>query len=391
MEKRFSEGLPFLAFLTSIFFVNFTARIVLSPLLPAVEADLGLDHVGAGSLFLFISSGYFIALLGSSFFSARFTHRQTLLVSGSVLGAALIGVSWSQSLAGMRGALFFVGLGAGLYLPSGIVMITTTFRENQWGKAIAIHELAPNASFVVAPFLSEAVMRQFSWQGVFLILGVASLAQAGLCLKFGRGGDFRGTSPNLSSFKTILSNPSFWLMIVLFGLGISGTLGLFAMLPLFLVTSHGFERGAANAVVALSRVAGAVVVFWGGWLTDRLGPGKVLRMVFFLSGAATLFIGLASSRAVVLPIFIQPVIAVCFFPAGLAALSGISRPELRNLVVSVTVPVAFLAGGGLIPALIGALGEVASFHMAFGLVGILIATGALLSAWVPVSVTSPKK
>ena len=72
-------------FLTAIFFLNFLARIVLAPLMPVIEADLGLDHAEAGSLFLLISAGYFVSLLGSGFLSSRVTgpedrhglHRRT--------------------------------------------------------------------------------------------------------------------------------------------------------------------------------------------------------------------------------------------------------------------------------------------------------------------------
>ncbi|PIU50472.1 MAG: MFS transporter [Desulfobacterales bacterium CG07_land_8_20_14_0_80_52_14] len=378
-SERFSARIGFLFLLTSIFFINFMARIVLSPLLPDVEADLDIRHSQAGSLFLIISSGYFVSLLGSSFFSARFSHRQTVLVSGSAVGLALIGISINLGFDGTRIALFFIGLGAGLYLPSAIVMITSTFHSRHWGKAIAIHELAPNIGFVAAPFISEAVMRYFSWRGVFFILGLTSLMQVGLFLKFGRGGDFSGNPPSFSSLKTILSNPSFWLMVLLFGLGISGTMGLFAMLPVFLVSSHGFERSAANLLVSMSRIAGAVVVFWGGWLTDRLGPKRVMVMVFILSGATTMLIGLAPWHYMVLLIFLQPVIAVCFFPAGFAVLSQNSPPDLRNVVISVTIPIAILTGGGIIPTLIGTLGEVASFEIAFVVVGLFIASGGFFS------------
>jgi len=380
---EFYRGMSFLILLTSIFFVNFMARIVLSPLLPVIESDLHFNHAQAGSLFLTLSSGYFISLLGSSFFSARFSHRRTLLISGGALGAALVGVGLSSGLGTMRAALFLVGLGAGLYLPSAIVLITTAFHKQHWGKALAIHELAPNISFVAAPFLAEIVMRHFSWRGVFHFLGSVALAQAVLFMRLSGSGDFCGTSPSLSSFRTIFSTALFWRMVLLFGLGISGTLGLFAMLPVFLVSAHDFERTSANTLVALSRAAGAVAVFGGGWLTDRLGAKKVLILVFLLSGSMTCLIGLAGSRHVILPLLIQPVIAVCFFPAGFASLSQQSRPEIRNLMVSVTVPIAFFTGGGIVPALMGFLGQAATFQSAFFLIGGLIAAGALLACRIP--------
>ncbi|MFH1102626.1 MAG: MFS transporter [Pseudomonadota bacterium] len=375
-SEQFRNRLGFVLLLTAVFFINFISRIVLAPLIPTIESDLGINHTEAGSLFLFISCGYFISLLGSGFFSSRFTHRQTIVFSGIAMGFALFGASVSHGLWAIRTTLFFLGLAAGLYLPSGIAVITTTFDMRHWGKAIAIHEMAPNLSFVVAPLLAEAVMLRFNWRGVFVILGFGSIALAALFVRYGLGGRFHGESPSISSIKGIIFNSSFWVMVFLFGLGISGTLGVFTMLPVFLVSTHGFERGMANTLIAGSRVAGMVMTFLGGWLTDRIGAKKILMIVFLVNGAATVLIGMASSALVVLPVVLQPIIAACFFPAGLAALSMMSRPELRNLVVSLTVPIAFLVGGGMVPTLIGYIGDVSSFSIGISIVGGLILTGA---------------
>src|SRR5215475_2649894 len=51
-------------FLTVLFLINFMARIILSPLLPTIEKELGISHGEAGSFFFLISTGYVIALLG---------------------------------------------------------------------------------------------------------------------------------------------------------------------------------------------------------------------------------------------------------------------------------------------------------------------------------------
>jgi hypothetical protein len=41
LQKAFRDRLSPLLLLTSIFFINFLARIVLAPLMPTVESDLG--------------------------------------------------------------------------------------------------------------------------------------------------------------------------------------------------------------------------------------------------------------------------------------------------------------------------------------------------------------
>jgi len=380
-REAFLIQLTPLLLLTSIFFVNFISRIILAPLMPRVKADLALSHAEAGSLFLLISLGYFTTLLASGFISSRLTHRKTIMFSGIAMGVALFITSFSTSLWGMRLGLVAMGMAAGPYMPSGLATLTTLFKYRHWGKALAIHELAPNLSFVLAPLVAEVVLYWFSWRTVFMALGIAAFILATIFARFGRGGDFRGESFKYSSLRLIFANPAFWIMVILFSLGISSTLGIYTMLPLYLVTDHGMDRNWANTLIALSRIAGIGMALAGGWATDRFGPQRVLRNVFVLTGMLTVFIGLASPTWVAAAVFVQPIMAVCFFPAGFAALSMVSSASDRNLTVSLTIPIASLIGGGAAPALIGFVGDVHSFGWGIAMVGGLIMTGTIFSGF----------
>src|SRR4030042_1257523 len=130
--------------LASIFFLNFIGRIIIAPLLPAIEAELSISHVQAGTPFLITTAGYFLAILGSGLLSSRMTHRNTIIFSAFAGALALVGVSMSHSLLSLRGSLFFLGLATGFYLPSGIATLTSLIPATHWGKGLAIHELAHN-------------------------------------------------------------------------------------------------------------------------------------------------------------------------------------------------------------------------------------------------------
>ena len=366
-------------FLAGIFLLNFLGRIILAPLLPTIEKDLGLGHSEAGSLFLLISLGYFIALLGSGFVASRLMHRRTIIVSATAIGLALLGISSSDSVLGIGMGLVLLGLAAGLYLPSGISTLTSLISPSQWGKALAIHELAPNLGFVAAPLLSEGLLQWFSWRGILAVLGIASMV-AGLAFsRFGTGGRFPGDAPSVASFRAILVKPAFWIMTTLFSLAITGSLGVYAMLPLYLVTERAMDQYWANTLVAVSRLSGLGMAFLAGWATDRFGARKIMAAVFLLTGAMTFLLGVTKGSWMVLIVFVQPMLAVCFFPAGFAALSCLGSSSSRNVAVSLTIPFAFLIGAGAIPAGIGIMGDTISFAFGFALVGILISMGFLLS------------
>ena len=376
--SSFRSQIPPLLCLALIFFLNFLSRVVLAPLLLTIERNLNIGHGEAGSLFLFISLGYFPALFGSGFVSSRLTHRRTIILSSVAVGLSLFAISLSYTLWAIRSGLILLGLSAGLYLPSGIAVITDMVSPKNLGKAIAVHELAPNVGLLGAPLVVEGLMIWFSWRGVIAVLGGAALCAGVVFVRLGKGGEFFGETPNTRTLPVLLTLPSLWIMMALFSMGIGATLGIFAMLPLYLVAERGLARGWANTLVALSRIPGPGVAFLGGWATDRLGPRRALGGVFLTTGMATVLLGIVREEWLIPVLFLQPVFAVCFFPAGFAALSKIGPPKVRNVAVSLTIAVAFLIGGGGIPSGIGIMAEEGFFSVGIMLVGALLIGSIIL-------------
>ena len=366
-------------FLVAIFLLNFISRIIFSPLLPTIEKELGIGHGQAGFFFFLISAGYLSGLLGSGFLSSRTNHRFTILISGIGIGAALLLLSGSSSLGSMRAGLYALGLAAGLYMPSAIATITALVDQRHWGKAIAIHELAPNLAFFTGPFVAELFLRHSTWRAALAVLGVASVVITLAYSRYGKGGRFAGESPASNAFGVLVRTPAFWIMVILFGMGVSSTVGIYAMLPLYLVSDRHVEATWANTVTALSRSYGPVFGILGGWASDRLGPKRTMVVSLIITGVLTLLLGSVADGWISAVVIVQPALAVWFFPAGFAALAVIAPPQARNLAVGFTIPVGYLIGGGAIPTFIGFMGDAAFFSLGFTITGVLISPAGLLA------------
>jgi NNP family nitrate/nitrite transporter-like MFS transporter len=224
----------------------------------------------------------------------------------------------------------------------------------------------------------EGLMLWCSWRGAIALMGVAALFAGVTFIRLGKGGSFRGEAPSPKNLRVLFAQPAFWIMMALFSLAIGASLGVYAMLPLYLVAEQGFERSWANELVAFSRVAGPAFAFVAGWASDKLGPKRALVSVFLTTGVATVLLGMARGSWIVPFLFLQPMLAIGFFPAGFAVLAKISSLHGRNVAVSLTFPVAFLVGGGVIPAGIGMMGEHASFALGIMLYGVLLLGGVVL-------------
>ena len=378
-DTSFRNHLPPLFLLASIFLLNFSSRIILAPLLPELEQDLALSHSDSGSLFLFLSMGYFISLLGSGHISSRISHKKTIVISAISIGVALLSISFVRSFFAVRCCVFILGISAGIYLPSGITAVTSLVHPKHWGKAVAIHELAPNLSFIITPLLVEILLQWFLWRYILLLYGIVSIILGVVFFRYGKGGMFLGKAPNFKAIKPILKVPDFWMLILLFGLAITSTLGIYNMLPLYLTAEHGKSLEWANSLVGISRIPTLAMSFLAGMATDRLGAKTIMICVFFFTGIVTLLLGLASTYWVVVAVFLQPILAVCFYPAGFSAISSISSPENRNVAVSLTIPIAFVLGGGVVPALIGTMADYGYFSLGISLSGLMILTGFMIS------------
>jgi len=154
-------------------------------------------------------------------------------------------------------------------------------------------------------------------------------------------------------------------MVVLFAMAMGGTVGIYTMLPLFLVNEKGFDGDWANTLLALSRVSGLFMPFVAGWFVDRFGEKIFIFIVMIFAGIATIMLGLLSGVWLMVIIFLQPAIIGCYFTAGFAALARIVQPNLRSIAAALTTPTAFLIGGGLLPAAMGYMGQVSSTILYF--------------------------
>ncbi|MCG6894357.1 MAG: MFS transporter [Desulfobacteraceae bacterium] len=376
--EALSKALSPVLLLTFIFFLHFVARQMAGPLLPAMESELGISHAQSGLFIFFMGVGLFISQISSPYLAGTWGYRKCILSSLVGMAAVTAMLGFLDSARALSLGFLALGVAGGLYVPSGIALITVVVRPQDWGKAMGIHELAPNLALIGVPFLAIASVAAGSWRIGYL--GVASVT-AILAVVYGAVGVDAAAKPSPPSFgriREITADPSFWHLCVLLSLAVGVETGVYAMLPLFLVSERGFELAAANHLLGLSRIPGLVMVLLAGWISDRLGPRRTISIALGLTGATVAVLGIGPQWFLAPGVFLQAAAAACLFPPILAAASGISSMENRALTISLSLAVAPVIGGGLLPAAIALAGDLGSFGLGLVGAGVLTASGTAL-------------
>ncbi len=359
------KALPAVLLTVAVFFLNFLTRITLAPLMPVVESELGFSHAQAGTVFLALGVGNGIGLLLSGFLSREVGHRRTVGISSLIVGCFAMFASQAWSCDSLQWSFLLLGVSVGLYLPSGIGVVTSLVRKEDWGKTLALHETAPNTAFVAAPLLAEALLLVWGWRSSLVLLGGAQLLLGAYFLKFGRGGDYPGVTPFSKEAGTVVRSLRFWLLIACFVWAVGMAMGPYSMMPLYLIEDHGYTRETANHLLAVSRCAAVFTAFLGGWLTDRMGVKPVMTVYFAICGLATVLLGAAKGPLLVAAVILQPVCTVLFFPAGFTLLAKMFNPRERNAALAFLGPTNAVFGVGLMPWVLGILGEQGEFATGF--------------------------
>jgi MFS transporter, NNP family, nitrate/nitrite transporter len=361
-----------------LWFVNFSTRTVFAPLLPLIEDSLSLSHGQAGGLYTSLAFGYGISLFFAGRFASVWGHKKTV-VSGFVgIAAAVLLLQWAEDYIALHGICFLTGVALGTYLPSIIPIITETYDQRHWGKAIGLHDSAASFSLFTTPVLVALGLNFFSWRVLLLFLGIASLL---LPIPFWKiaAEPMKPPSKERINYFDLFRKRTVWVLGFLWIVSSVACAGIFNILPLYLVKERGIDFEYANTLLGISRSGGILVTIAFGFLSDRYGYRKILKMSILATGLGTIPIPFVHH----LPLFIilltfQAMISLGFFPAAFAALSNSTSPAERSMMTGVILALSIVFGTGFTPFLLGTIADHYNFKVGILAVGIVTTFSSLL-------------
>lgn len=351
-----------------LWYLAFTTRALISPFLPLIEEAFAINHATAGGLLFFAAAGTTLALSLTGYFSLRVGYKRLITLSFLLCAGALAGLCYADTYPWFACCLFFYGMGGGFYLPCAIPLLTEVFSPEHWGKAISVHETAAGFCMLSVPFFVALALGIMPWRSFFLVL--AGLFLLAVAVFWFMGPDAKPERQPGFGLRTLLRRIDFWVVLTLWIASGIGVMGVYNIVPLFLVDEKEMAIASANQLLSLSRLGGFVGQVGIGLFLDRYKTKSILAFLSIASGFSAIGLAVAQPQwLLVVMLLLQGTFCVAFFPAGIVAISKLTRPQERSLYTGAIMAVSIVTGMGLAPAVLGGIADLYGFQIGLFLVG----------------------
>jgi NNP family nitrate/nitrite transporter-like MFS transporter len=368
-EALRGKALYFLCLAWFVWFMNFSCRAIFSPIMPLLEDEFGVTHARATAIFTCISLGYSFSLFFSGLFARLLGFRKSVVISAVASTLLFSCIAFVKVFEVFYVLGFALGLTLGLYLPSMVSLLTEYYDEKVWGRVIAIHDSGASLSATATPFIALSIMAFLPWRGIFIILGMGFAVSA--IILYLASHEVATLGEKRYFLASLWKDKRLWIMGTLFVFGGGVSVGLYLIIPLYLVKELSLDVSYANTIFGISRIGAAVVAISAGFLVDRFSLKKTLSLIVSLSGILTIALGLSGVGSIKVLLFVQAVAIMGFFPVALVAVSRLFDQESRSQAIGFAATFAILFGAGIIPYLLGVSGDLLGFGFGICVLGIL--------------------
>lgn len=260
--------------LAAYFFTLF-ARLVISPVVPdiinafnASKSEIGLALTAMWAAFALIQ--YPGGILGD-----RYGEKSVILAAIIITGVAGLLVAIAPTYGVFVVVVILLGVGAGLYPPSGTSLLAKRFQRT--GQVLGLHVAGANLAGLVAPVAAAFVAVRYGWRAAPLLIVALTIP---IFVLFATG--VRPTAPSrpdvpmrdrftVGALTTILSRRAI-LFTTLVGIIGQFTFGAVAsFLPTFLIEYWGLGTERAGTVFGVVYLFSAMTLPVTGRLSDKVG------------------------------------------------------------------------------------------------------------------------
>jgi predicted MFS family arabinose efflux permease len=377
-----------LLILAAIQFTHIVDFMIIMPLGPVYEHEMGLSAQQFGLVVAAYTISAGLAGLVASLFLDRFDRKRALLTlyAGFTTGTLLCAVApdYLPLLAARTVAGAFGGVAAAVVL----AIVGDVFPDSRRATAMGLVMFAFSAASVAGVPLGLHLADVFSWHAPFLVLGGLSgavLVLAAAVLPPLRG-HLRGRRQRPGTLLPVLADANHLCAFALMGALVLSTFIIWPYLPTYLRFNVGLRQDQLKFIYLCGGLAtlGTQPLF--GWLADRFGKLRVFGALALLTLVpvvlvTTLPAGLPLGLVLAATTGLMVASSGRMVPA-MALITGASAPRYRGSFMSINAAVQHFTSG--LAAVLGGLflwEEEGGALGGFGLIGLVACVMTLLGLY----------
>ena len=264
------------------FFTHFFTLAFPAITIPLTTAfGMPLEEVVKLSFLMYLLFG--VLSLPVGLLADRYRAKPMLVFGIFLMGAGLITAGAFPDPTVMYAALSAVGVGASIYHPAGLALISRTVRQR--GVAMGVNGVFGNLGIALSPLITGFLSWAFGWQAALIILGSIGVVTAAFLQLLHVDETIRPANGGPNAHGLAMGR-YFLILCVALVLGGIAYRGNMLLLPAYMEhkttflanfidrlpvpEGHGTATLAATLLSSVVLFAGIIGQIWGGRLADRL-------------------------------------------------------------------------------------------------------------------------
>ena len=352
---------------------------VLSTSLKQIGVDLKIDEAAKGALATPRSCALAAVALLVGYAADRVGKRRFLVAGMGVIGLSMLLAGASGSYAAMMGSMFVLGMGLGCLEALLSPLVADLHPRNVASHMNVMHAFFPLGLAASSVLIGGALERGVRWPSLFTVSAIPAAVIGAMFLigRYPRAEAAERREP--VAVRTILSNPTFWLLAVAMALTAGGEGALVHWTPNFIQTEYG---------VGVQVATRGLMVFGAAMAVGRFSAGAAVRF-FPLTGMLIVLAGVSAVGGAALAVVPRlPVTLVCLALVGLFSASfwpsilALSSEHIAqgSATLYAMMAVAGIAGFAATPLAVGVVAEHLGMRAGLGLLPACFVAAALALA-----------
>ena len=392
-----------------ITFIAYLDRVNLSVAATSIMSQFNLSATQFGLILGAMIPGYVAFSFIGGIIADRFSPLRTISIAIIIWSVCTGWFAFITNFAWLYISRVFFGAAEGLYPPTQLKMYSNWMLPQERGRVLGVSVAMSFLGIAVGAPICGAVIKNYSWQTLFMGCAVVGILYFLLVNIFVRSspsehpwitsgekeliektiqdenmkkGTAEGKVPTRQEIYDHLKNPYVWVL----GLGYFSVMAIFwaniTWLPGYLVKEKGFTVFQSGYMSSIPYFTGVVGMIAGGLICDKYLKGRRTWWIIFCQviGPPLVFVALGATSNAALIVGFG---ASMFFTAGTGQFWVLTMDllplKMTGLSSGILTGVGYL-GGMATPVIMGRIYDVThSFYWGFGSVAIVCFMGAIIA------------